>query len=58
MRLPRVQACNGLLFEVEILPPVSPSEAGPHSATPTSEAASSAAGGNNAEGATPPPVDA
>jgi hypothetical protein len=44
-------------FEVEILPPVSPSEAGPHSATPASEAASSAAGGNNAEGAAPPPAD-
>jgi hypothetical protein len=34
-------------FEVEILPPVSPSEA-----------ASSAAGGNTAEGAAPPPADA
>jgi hypothetical protein len=45
-------------FEVEILPPVSPSEAGPHSATPAGEAASSAAGGNNAEGAAPPPADA
>jgi hypothetical protein len=45
-------------FEVEILPPVSPSEAGPHSATPASEAASSAAGGNNAEGAAPTPADA
>jgi hypothetical protein len=45
-------------FEVEILPPVSPSEAGPHSATPASEAASSAAGGNNTEGAAPPPADA
>jgi hypothetical protein len=36
------------LFEVEILPPVSPSETGPHSA----------AGGNDAEGAAPPPADA
>jgi hypothetical protein len=45
-------------FEVEILPPASPSEAGPHSATSASEAASSAAGGNNTEGATPPPADA
>jgi hypothetical protein len=45
-------------FEVEILPPVSPSEARPHSATPVGEAASSAAGGNNAEGAAPSPVDA
>jgi hypothetical protein len=45
-------------FEVEILSPVSPSKAGPHSATPASEAASSAAGGNNAEGATPPFADA
>jgi hypothetical protein len=45
-------------FEVEILPPVSPSEAGPHSATPASEAASSATGGNNTEGAAPPPADA
>jgi hypothetical protein len=34
-------------FEVEILPPVSLSEAGPHST----------AGGNNAEGAAPPPAD-
>jgi hypothetical protein len=34
-------------FEVEILPPVSPSEAGPDSA----------AGGNDAEGAAPPPAD-
>jgi hypothetical protein len=34
-------------FEVEILPPVSSSEAGPHSA----------AGGNDAEGAAPPPAD-
>jgi hypothetical protein len=34
-------------FEVEILPPVSPSEAGPDSA----------AGGNNVEGAAPPPAD-
>jgi hypothetical protein len=34
-------------FEVEILPAVSPSEAGPHSA----------AGGNDAEGACPPPAD-
>ena len=41
-------------FEVEILQPVSPSEAEPHSATPASEAASSAVGGNNAEGAAPP----
>jgi hypothetical protein len=45
-------------FEVEILAPVSPSEAGPHSATPASEAASSTAGGNTAEGAPPPPADA
>jgi hypothetical protein len=45
-------------FEVEILPPVSPSEAGPHSATLAGEAASSAAGGNNTEGAAPPPADA
>jgi hypothetical protein len=44
-------------FEVEILPPVSPSEAGPHSATPASEATSSIAGGNNTEGAAPPPAD-
>jgi hypothetical protein len=34
-------------FEVEILPPVSPSEARPDSA----------AGGNNADGAAPPPAD-
>jgi hypothetical protein len=34
-------------FEVEILPPVSPSKAGPHST----------AGGNDAEGAAPPPAD-
>jgi hypothetical protein len=34
-------------FEVEILPPVSPSEAGPNSA----------AGRNDAEGATPPSAD-
>jgi hypothetical protein len=34
-------------FEVEILPPVSSSEAGPDSAE----------GGNDAEGAAPPPVD-
>jgi hypothetical protein len=34
-------------FEVEVLPPVSPSEAGPDSA----------AGRNNAEGAAPPPAD-
>jgi hypothetical protein len=34
-------------FEVEILPPVSPFEAGPHSAV----------GGNDAEGAAPPPAD-
>jgi hypothetical protein len=34
-------------FEMEILPPVSPSEAGPDSV----------AGGNDAEGAAPPPVD-
>jgi hypothetical protein len=34
-------------FEVEILPPVTPSEAGPHSAV----------GGNNTEGAAPPPAD-
>jgi hypothetical protein len=34
-------------FEVEILPPVSPSEAVPDSAE----------GGNDAEGAAPPPVD-
>jgi hypothetical protein len=45
-------------FEVEILPSVSSSEAGPHSATPASEAASTAAGGNNAEGAASPPADA
>jgi hypothetical protein len=45
-------------FEVEILPPMSPSEAGPHSTTPASDAASSAAGGNNAEGAAPPSADA
>jgi hypothetical protein len=35
-------------FEVEILPPVSPSEAGPDSAE----------GGNDAEGVAPPPADA
>ena len=34
-------------FEVEILPPVSPSEVGPDSAE----------GGNDAEGAAPPPID-
>jgi hypothetical protein len=34
-------------FEVEILPPVSPSEAGPDSVE----------GGNDAEGAAPPPAD-
>jgi hypothetical protein len=34
-------------FEVEILPPVSPSKAGPDSV----------AGGNDAEGAAPPPAD-
>jgi hypothetical protein len=34
-------------FEVEILSPVSPSEAGPDSAE----------GGNGAEGAAPPPAD-
>jgi hypothetical protein len=34
-------------FEVEILPPVSPSEAG----------LDSAEGGNGAEGAAPPPAD-
>jgi hypothetical protein len=34
-------------FEVEILPPVLPSEAGPDSAE----------GGNDTEGATPPPAD-
>jgi hypothetical protein len=34
-------------FEMEILPPASPSEAGPDSA----------AGGNDAEGAAPPPAD-
>jgi hypothetical protein len=45
-------------FEVEIFPPVSPSEAGPHSAAPASEAASSATGENDVEGAAPPPVDA
>ena len=45
-------------FEVENLPPVLPSEAGPHSATPAGEAASSAVGGNNAEGAAPPSADA
>jgi hypothetical protein len=44
MRLPRAQAS---FFEVEILPPVSPSEAGPDSA----------AGGNDAKGAPPPPAD-
>jgi hypothetical protein len=42
-------------FEVEILLPVSPSEAGPYSDTPASE---SAAGGNNAKGAAPHPADA
>jgi hypothetical protein len=57
MRLPRVQAALASFFEVEILPPVSPSEARPHSATPASEAASSAAGGKNAEGAAPLPAD-
>jgi hypothetical protein len=41
-------------FEVEILPPVSSSEAGPPSAAPASEAPSSAASGNNTEGAAPP----
>jgi hypothetical protein len=35
------------LFEVEVLPPASPSEAGPDSA----------AGRNDAEGAAPPPAD-
>jgi hypothetical protein len=45
-------------FEVEILLPVSSSEARPHSATPAGEAASSAARGNNTEGAAPPPADA
>jgi hypothetical protein len=45
-------------FEVEILPPALPSEAGPHSSPPASEAASSAAGENNAEGDAPPPADA
>jgi hypothetical protein len=45
-------------FEVEILPPMSPSEARPHSATPASEAVSTAAGGNNTEGAASPPADA
>jgi hypothetical protein len=35
-------------FTVEILPPVSPSEAGPDSA----------AGENDADGAAPPPADA
>jgi hypothetical protein len=34
-------------FEVEILPPVSPSEVGPNSTE----------GGNDAEGAAPPPAD-
>ena len=34
-------------FEVEILPPMSPSEARPHSAM----------GGNDTEGAAPPPAD-
>jgi hypothetical protein len=34
-------------FEVEVLPPVSPSEAGPDSAE----------GGNDAKGAAPPPAD-
>jgi hypothetical protein len=48
MRLSRVQARRWLpFFEVEILPPVSPFEAGPHSA----------AGGNDAEGVAPPPAD-
>jgi hypothetical protein len=45
-------------FEVEILPPMSSFEAGPHSATPAGEAASTAAGGNNTEGAASPPADA
>jgi hypothetical protein len=34
-------------FKVEIIPPVSPSEAGPDSAE----------GGNDVEGAAPPPAD-
>ena len=41
-------------FEVEILPPVSPSEVGPHLA----EGGGSAEGGDEAEGAAPPPGDA
>jgi hypothetical protein len=41
-------------FEVEILPPMSPSEVGPHLA----EGGDSAEGGDEAEGATPPPGDA
>jgi uncharacterized coiled-coil DUF342 family protein len=44
----RAQArCRASSFEVEILPPVSPSEAGPDSAE----------GGNDTEGAAPPPAD-
>jgi hypothetical protein len=42
---PRVALASS--FEVEVLPPVSPSEAGPDSAE----------GGNDAEGAAPPPAD-
>jgi hypothetical protein len=41
-------------FEVEILPPVSPSEVGPDLA----EGGDGAEGGDEAEGATPPPGDA
>jgi hypothetical protein len=43
----RLDAALASSFEVEILPPVSPSEAGPDSAE----------GGNDTEGATPPPTD-
>jgi hypothetical protein len=43
----RLDAALASSFEVEILPPVSPSEAGPDSAE----------GGNDAEGAAPPPAD-
>jgi hypothetical protein len=43
----RLDAALASSFEVEILPPVSPSEAGPDSAE----------GGNDAEGATPSPTD-
>jgi hypothetical protein len=41
-------------FEVEILPPVSPSEVGPDLA----EGGDGAEGGDEAEGAAPPPGDA